>query len=170
MNQNEQQRIFGEWLRQYRALLFKVIITYTFNPEDQNDLFQDICLEMYRSIPNFRAACAVSTWLYRIALNTAIKWSAREKKHGDAQRELATMTPLLETGDSYRDEKVTWLYHTIKQLNAIDRSLSLLLLDGYSYREMAEIMGISENNIGVRVHRIKQQLVNQSRQYDHDQF
>ncbi len=168
MKQSEQQRIFDEWLDQYRALLFKVITTYAFNTEDQNDLFQDICLEVYRSVPNFKGACAVSTWLYRIALNTAIKWSAREKKHVEGHREVAAMNNLIEAGDNPKNERITWLYEAIKKLNEIDRSLTLLLLDGYSYREMAEIMGITESNIGVRVHRIKKELVNQSRQYEYD--
>ena len=170
MKQSEQRRIFDEWLHQYRALLFKVITSYAFNAEDQNDLFQDICLGVYQSIPNFKAACAVSTWLYRIALNTALKWSAREKKHSDGHRELTAMPDLLQTSNQAKDERITWLYEAIRKLNEIDRSLTLLLLDGYSYREMAEIMGITESNIGVRVHRVKKQLVNQSRQFEYDEI
>ena len=80
MKESEQRRIFKEWLDGYRALLFKIIRAYAFNTEDQNDLFQDVCLQMYRFIPNFEAKSAVSTWLYRIALNTAINWSTKEKK------------------------------------------------------------------------------------------
>ena len=168
MKESEQRQIFQEWLDGYRALLFKVIKAYAFNAEDQNDLFQEVCLQMYRSVPNFKAESAVSTWLYRIALNTAIKWSTREKKHVDGHQEIETMTNLLQTGDEPTDERVAWLYSEIKKLNEIDRSLTLLLLDGYSYREMAEMMGISESNIGVKIHRIKKQLVNNSKQYEYD--
>jgi RNA polymerase sigma-70 factor, ECF subfamily len=167
MNEKEQQQIFQEWLDAHRALLFKVIKAYAFKPEDQNDLFQEVCLQVYRSVPNFKAASAISTWLYRIALNTAIKWSTKEKKHSDGHQEIATVKNLLESGSEPGDERIAWLYSTIKQLNEIDRSLTLLLLDGYSYREMSEIMGISESNIGVKIHRIKKQLVNQSKQYEY---
>ncbi len=168
MKETEQRQIFQKWLDNYRALLFKVINSYAFNTEDQNDLFQEVCLQTYRSVPNFKAESAASTWLYRIALNTAIKWSTREKKHVDAHQEIETMTNMLQTGHEPKDERVAWLYSEIRKLNEIDRSLTLLLLDGYSYREMSEMMGISESNIGVKIHRIKKQLVNNSKQYIYD--
>ncbi len=165
MKESEQRKIFNEWLEGYRALLFKIIRAYAYNEDDQNDLFQDICLQMYRSIPNFRGSSAVSTWLYRIALNTAIKWSTKEKKHVSGHQEVDKMANLLIAKDEPKDERVAWLYDEIKRFNGIDRSLTLLLLDGYSYKEMSEMMGISESNIGVKIHRIKKQLVNNSKQY-----
>lgn len=167
MIESEQRQIFNKWLDGYRALLFKVIKAYAFSTEDQNDLFQEVCLQVYRSIPNFKGNSAVSTWLYRIALNNAIKWSTREKKHVDGHQELGKVTHLLEVGDDPIDERVAWLYSEIKQFNEIDRSLTLLLLDGYSYKEMSDMMGISESNIGVKIHRIKKQLVNNSKQYEY---
>lgn len=167
MKESEQRKIFDEWLEGYRALLFKIIRAYAYSADDQNDLFQDICLQMYRSIPNFKGSSAVSTWLYRIALNTAIKWSTKEKKHVTGHYEVDTMTNVLIAKEESKDERVDWLYNEIKQFNEIDRSLTLLLLDGYSYKEMAEMMGISESNIGVKIHRIKKQLVNNSKQYEY---
>ena len=80
MKEKEQRDIFNEWLSNYKALFFKVISAYASDREDQNDLFQEICLQVWRSIPNFRGESKVSTWLYRITLNTAIKWSTKEKK------------------------------------------------------------------------------------------
>ncbi|MEO9870997.1 RNA polymerase sigma factor [Ekhidna sp.] len=168
MKESEQRKIFDEWLEGYRALLFKIIKAYASNEADQNDLFQDVCLQMYRSIPSFKGKSAVSTWLYRIALNTAIKWSTKEKKHIAGHQEVEKMTNILVVKDEPKDERIAWLYNEIKQFNEIDRSLTLLLLDGYSYKEMAEIMGISESNIGVKIHRIKKQLVNNSKQYEYD--
>ena len=168
MKESEQRQIFKEWLDAYRALLFKVIRAYTFNTEDQNDLFQDVCIQMYRSIPNFEAKSAVSTWLYRIALNTAINWSTKEKKRINGYQDIETMVNLLHESEEPKAERVNWLYEEIKKLNEIDRSLTLLLLDGYSYKEMSEIVGISENNIGVKIHRIKKQLVKNAKQYEYD--
>ncbi len=167
MKESEQRKIFDEWLDGYRALLFKIIKAYAFTEADQNDLFQDICLQMFRSIPNFKGSSAVSTWLYRIALNTAIKWSTKEKKHVAGHQEVEKMTNVLAANEDSKDERVTWLYDQIKQFNEIDRSLTLLLLDGYSYKEMSEMMGISESNIGVKIHRIKKQLVTNSKQYEY---
>ncbi|MEO9481794.1 MAG: RNA polymerase sigma factor [Ekhidna sp.] len=167
MKESEQRKIFDEWLAGYRALLFKIIRAYAYTSDDQNDLFQDVCIQVFRSIPNFRGSSAVSTWLYRIALNTAIKWSTKEKKHVMGHHEVEKMTNVLIVSDEAKDERVGWLYNQIKQFNEIDRSLTLLLLDGYSYKEMSEMMGISESNIGVKIHRIKKQLVTNSKQYEY---
>lgn len=168
MKESEQRQIFHDWLNGYSGLLFKVIRSYAFNSEDQNDLFQDICLQLYRSIPNFKAESAISTWLYRIALNTAIKWSAKEKKHANRHKDIGAMINVLQAADEREDGRVTWLYAQIKKLNEIDRSLTLLLLAGYSYKDMSEMTGISESNIGVKIHRIKKQLVSNSKLYEHD--
>jgi len=86
----------------------------------------------------------------------------------NGHHEIGTMANLLEARDEAKDERSAWLYSEIKKLNEIDRSLTLLLLDGYSYKEMSEIMGISESNIGVKIHRIKKQLVNNAKHYEHD--
>lgn len=168
MTESEQQEIFQEWLNGYRALLFKIIRAYAFNIEDQNDLFQEISLQVFLSIPNFKKKCAVSTWLYRISLNTAITWSTKERKHDKTHQDIEKMTNLLETLEKPKDERLNWLYSEIKKLNEIDRSLILLLLDGHSYKEIAEMVGISETNIGVKIHRIKKQLVNNSKHYEYD--
>jgi RNA polymerase sigma-70 factor, ECF subfamily len=168
MKESEQRQIFHEWLDGYRVLLFKVIKSYAFSTEDQNDLFQEVCLQVYRSVPNFKRKSSVSTWLYRIVLNTAIKWSAKERKYVDEHQQIEAMTNLLIAGEESKDERVAWLYTAIRKLDEIDRSLTLLLLDGYSYREIAEMTGISENNICVKIHRIKKQLITQSKQYEYD--
>ena len=168
MKESEQQQIFHEWLDGYRGLIFKIIRAYAFNTDDLNDLFQEVCLQVFRSIPNFKAKSAVSTWIYRISLNTAINWSTKEKKRVNGHHGIETMANPLQTNDDSKEEKLNWLYAEIKKFNEIDRSLTLLLLDGYSYKEMAEIMGISENNIGVKIHRIKKQLVKNAKQYEYD--
>ncbi|MEP5613062.1 MAG: RNA polymerase sigma factor [Cyclobacteriaceae bacterium] len=163
--ESKQRKIFDEWLAGYRALIFKVIRSYAFNSEDESDLFQEVCLQVYRSIPNFKGKSAVSTWLYRIALNTAIKWSTKEKKHVDGHQEIGNVNQLLSAQEETQDERVGWLYLQIREFNEIDRSLSLLLLEGYSYQEMSKMMGISESNIGVKIHRIKKQLISNSKNY-----
>lgn len=167
MRESEQRRIFNEWLNEHRALLFKVIRSYAFNSEDQNDLFQEVCMQVYKSIPNFRGSSSVSTWLYRIALNTAIKWSTKEKKHTKEHQDVGKMENVLVATDEAEDERIAWLYTSIKKFDEIDRSLTLLLLDGFSYKEMAQMMGISESNIGVKIHRIKKQLTENSKQYEY---
>lgn len=167
MKENNQRKIFDEWLADYRALLFKVIRAYAVHQEDQNDLFQEVCLQVYRSIPNFKEKSAVSTWIYRISLNTAIKWSTKEKKHVSGHQEIGKVEHVLEVNANPVDDRIAWLYHEIHQFNEVDRSLSLLLLEGYSYKEMADMLGISESNIGVKIHRIKKKLIETSKHYDY---
>ena len=157
---NNQQQIFDEWLKSHRGLFFKVVRAYAFTPQDQEDLFQEIATQVWRSIANFRGEAAVTTWIYRVALNTAIAWTRQERKHRDGKQsvdgvELAVLKP-----SSATDPRVEWLYTQIRQLSEVDRSLTLLMLDGFSYREMAAMLGITENYVGVKISRIKAHLTN----------
>jgi RNA polymerase sigma-70 factor (ECF subfamily) len=155
---NQQQEVFEGWLSQYKALLFKIVRAFAFTPMDQEDLFQEIVIRVWHSIPTFRQESAVSTWIYRISINTSIRWAGRERKH--QQKETIDNIPnILQENKMEVDERLEWLYKEIQQLNEIDRSIALLLLEGFSYREMAVIVGISESNIGVKINRIKKQLI-----------
>jgi RNA polymerase sigma-70 factor (ECF subfamily) len=82
MEESEQQNIFESWLSQHQGLLFKVVRAYAPTLSGQDDLFQEILLQVWRSIPSFRQESAVTTWLYRIALNTALKWTKIKKPTG----------------------------------------------------------------------------------------
>lgn len=163
MTEQQQQSVFDTWLRDYRALLYKVIRSYAFTQEDQEDLFQEITVQMWRSVPRFRGDSAVSTWLYRIALNTAMKWSQKERKHGGHQT-LTHEQHLIEMHQT-KDDRLDWLYEQIAKLDEVDRSLTLLMLDGFSYKEMAGIVGISETYVGVKINRIKKHLIEKSNDY-----
>ena len=167
MNDQEQKHILEEWLQSHRALLFKVVRAYAHTHEDREDLFQEIVLQVWRSIPNFRGDSAVTTWLYRISLNIAMKWTGKQRKHGDLHTSLQGMEGVLMETSEPPDERLIWLYREIAKLNEIDRSLCLLMLDGFSYKEMSGIVGISESNVGVRINRIKQKLIKKSENYDY---
>ena len=164
MTENEQQAVFDNWLKDYKALLYKVIRAYAFNEEDREDLFQEITLQIWSSVPKFRAESAVSTWLYRIALNTALKWNKKSKKHADGHQPLEHTAHLIEMQPT-KDDRLDWLYDEIARLDEVDRSLCLLMLDGFSYKEMAGIVGISENYVGVKINRIKKHLTEKSNTY-----
>jgi RNA polymerase sigma-70 factor (ECF subfamily) len=166
VTENEQKQIFEGWLNQHKALIFKIVRAYAFTVMDQDDLFQEIIIQTWHSIPAFRNESSVTTWLYRISFNTAIKWTKKERKHYQSET-IDGVKHILEESRIRTDERLTWLYEEIYKLDEIDRSVTLLLLDGFSYKEMASILGITESNVGVKINRIKKQLITKSKKYDH---
>ncbi len=167
MEERAQRQIFEEWVGRHKGLLFRVVHAYAFVAPDRDDLFQEIITQVWNSIPRFRSESAVSTWLYRVALNTALAWSRKERRHRDRTEPLADAEPALLANSGARDARLAWLYEQIAQLDHVDRSLTLLLLDGFSYREMAETLGISETYVGVKINRIKNHLRNLTREDKH---
>lgn len=164
MDARKQQRIFDEWLSAYKGVLFKVVRAYAFTPSDRDDLFQEIAIQVWHSIPTFRGEAAVTTWLYRVALYAAIAWTRKARKHAARNEPLGEIEHTLTATSTLNDSRLDWVYHQIAQLNEIDRSLMLLLLDGFTYKEMATTLGISESNVGVKINRIKKRLALQSRE------
>ena len=160
MEVSEQSRVFDEWLSRHKGLLFKVVHAYAFSSHDREDLFQEIATQIWNSVPRFRGESAVTTWLYRVALNSALAWSRKERKHRDQSQLLGDGARALQETPRVEDRRLGWLYDQISQFDHVDRSLTLLLLDGYSYREMAETLGISESYVGVKINRIKTHLKN----------
>ncbi len=158
MKAPEQKRIFDEWLETHRGLFFKVVRSYAFTPHDQDDLFQEIATQVWHSIPKFRKDAKVSTWIYRVALYSAMAWSKKERRYRDRIQTVEEFEPTLLKPVKQTSGQLDWLFEQIGQLNEIDRSLTLLMLDGYSYREIAETLGITENHVGVKVSRIKKHL------------
>lgn len=147
---------FIQLVEKHQGIIHKVSRLYRDTREDQEDLFQEIVFQLWKSFPGFRAEAKVSTWVYRIALNTAIAifrkntldlvYEARisEKHHPESVQDL-----------SENEEK---MYEALRQLNEAERALISLYLDEYTYREIAEIVGISESNVGVKLNRIKTKL------------
>lgn len=162
MKRDERLPIFDHWIAEHKNLLIKVVRAYAFTSMDREDLFQEIVVQVWNSIPYFRGEAAVTTWLYRIALNTAIKWIKNERKV-PMQERLDAGTSILQIEPSSVDDRIEWLYHEIRQLDEIDRSISLLLLEGLSYKEIAVITGLTESNVGVKINRVKKRLITKSK-------
>jgi RNA polymerase sigma-70 factor (ECF subfamily) len=163
MQDGERDRIFGEWLAGHKGILFKVVHAYAFEHADRQDLFQEVAIQVWRSVDAFRGESSVPTWMYRVALNTAINWNRREDRHRKGKEPFEGAEGLLTTAtDGRPDPRVEWLYRQIAQLKDVDRSVALLLLDGYSYKEIAGITGLTESNVGVKINRIKSALAGKS--------
>ena len=158
MLDGERDRIFNEWLAGHKGILFKVVHAYAFEHADRQDLFQEIVIQVWRSVDAFRGESSVPTWMYRVALNTAIAWTRKEDRHQRGKQPFEGVESLLTTSSEKPDPRVEWLYQQIAQLKDVDRSVALLLLDGFSYKEIASVVGITESNVGVKINRIKSAL------------
>lgn len=168
MTQERRTEIFERWLAEHKGLLFKVVRAYAFTVSDQDDLFQEIAFQVWNSIPNYNQQVAETTWIYRVALYTAIGWTRKERRHRSRKSSLAGTEHLLVQASEDRDPRLDWLYDQIAKLDELDRSVTLLLLEGFSYSEMAETLGITQSNLGVRINRIKKRLIGRVTQEVHD--
>ena len=169
MTDGERNTVFGEWIEAHKAILFKVARAYGSTHSDREDLFQEIALQMWHSVEAFRGDCAVTTWIYRVAFNTALTWNRNEKKHGHGRRDFESSTALL-IAPADRDPRLEWIYQRIAELDEANRSLALLMLDGFSYRDMSQILGLSESNVGVKINRIKAALAARLAKEEHDEL
>ena len=167
MTDGERKQVFGEWLEAHKAILFKVARAYGATHSDREDLFQEIALQVWHSVEAFRGGCAVTTWIYRVAFNTALAWRRKEGKHGAGRRDLEAASGLL-VDPQVRDPRLEWIYARIAELDEVNRSLALLMLDGFGYRDMSQILGLTESTVGVRIHRIKTALSAQLAKEEHD--
>ena len=159
MHDTERERIFSGWVAVHKGILFKVVHAYAFEHADRQDLFQEIAIQVWRSVDAFRGDSSVPTWIYRVALNTAIAWTRKEARHQQGKQPFEGAEDLLIAAPAERrDPRVEWLYQQIAQLNDVDRSVAQLLLDGFSYKEIASVVGLTESHVGVKINRIKSAL------------
>lgn len=157
------ESLFKSWLIEHNGAVLKVARAYTLTSEDCQDLAQEILLQVWRSLPQFQGRASAATWFYRVALNTALGWHRKEHRRQARQQTIVAVEDLPASGsDSAQQmvqrEAVERLYAAIRQLPKTDAALVLLYLDDLSYRQMAEVLGISESNVGVKLNRAKKTL------------
>jgi RNA polymerase sigma factor, sigma-70 family len=129
------------------------------NKEDRDDLFQEITFQVWKAYPTFRGDSEFSTWLYRIALNTAIVFLKSEKKRNFISNEDFSTYKIVQDEYNYeKEEKLAAMYKAIHQLNPIDKAFIFYFLEDFSGKEIAEQMGISEGNARVKMNRAKNKL------------
>jgi RNA polymerase sigma-70 factor, ECF subfamily len=138
-----------------------VVRAYAFEHADRQDLFQEVAIQVWRSVDDYRGDSSVATWLYRVALNSGISWTRKQDRHQRGKQPLEIVAGLLTASAEDADPRVEWLYRQIAQLKDVDRSVALLMLDGFAYKEIAAIAGISEGNVAVKINRIKAALTAQ---------
>jgi RNA polymerase sigma factor (sigma-70 family) len=152
------QKEFTTLITQYQKIIYKVCNLYMDSKTDRQDLFQEICLQAWKSYSTFRGEAQFSTWLYRVALNTAITFLKKDKKQ--IQTVYNDILPNLQNihEDDETEEKFKAMYKAINNLNNIDKALIVLYLEDFSYIEIGESLGITPNNVAVKMNRLKLKL------------
>jgi RNA polymerase sigma-70 factor (ECF subfamily) len=152
---------FTQVIRENEGLIFKVTSIYANNRDDQQDLYQEIVYQLWKSFDSFTGASKISTWIYRVAMNTAITHRKKSNKSaGHLSLEHLVIRDSQHT-DALFEERLQTLYDHIKKLNKLEKGIILLFLEGLAYEEIAEITGLTTTNIGTRLSRIKQKLKSQ---------
>ena len=160
----DNQNRFSEMLEQHHGIVAKVARTYCWHPDDRDELSQDIVTQLWRAYPGYDDTQSFSTWMYRVALNVSISWVRRNsirQRHmislGDDVHEVADANSNLP-----EDERIAFLKTYIDSLDPLNRALMLLYLDERSYRDIGEILGITETNVATKISRLKQHIRKQS--------
>jgi RNA polymerase sigma-70 factor (ECF subfamily) len=148
---------FESLLSQHKGILYKIARSYSYCQENQRDLIQDITLQLWRSFDSYDPDLKLSTWVYRVAMNTAISFLRRDslrKKH-----HITTDVMLIdEPQENGNEELMLEIQRMLKRLNKFDRAMFIMHLDGLDYATISDVLKISASNIGTRLSRIKQQL------------
>ncbi|MFZ4929260.1 RNA polymerase sigma factor [Chryseobacterium sp. Mn2064] len=146
-------------IEKHKGIIFKISKMYMTEKDDRNDLFQEITYQLWKAYPGFRGESEFSTWLYRIALNTAIIFLRSEKRRSFiANEDFSNQIIAQEEYDYAKEEKLSEMYTAIHQLNPIDKAFIFYYLEDFSGKQIADEMGISEGNARVKMNRAKNKL------------
>lgn len=158
MDQQLEKRFVNE-LEENQNIVHKICRLYTNDQDSHNDLFQEITIQLWRAYPKFRGESKFSTWMYRVALNTAITLYRKSKRFIQTQDfEGVSFKIKAEEYDPIIEEQLKLMYRAVKDLNDIEKALVFLYLEDKNYKEISDTLGISEVNARVRMSRIKDRL------------
>src|SRR4030095_935251 len=159
---------FLQLVKEHSGMIHKVCRLYGHTETDRQDLCQEIIIQVWKSFPRFRGDSKFSTWLYRIALNTAISDLRKQKRQIDIVYSDVPLRELQEAGvDNEKEDQLKQLYVAIGQLGEIEKAIVMLYLEDKSYEEMEDILGINQNNLRVKMNRIKEKLRKLTKSVEH---
>ena len=157
MHKHRAEKQFEAQIKENELLIYKVCRMYGYTAADREDLFQEIVIQLWKAYPKFRGESKFSTWLYRVALNTAIT-GLRKKKDFIESREPAQLPEQVSEDNLAGEENLGQLYLAIDRLNQVEKAIVMLYLEDRSYEEMEDILGISQGTLRVKMNRIKDKL------------
>lgn len=149
---------FIKVIKENEGLIFKVATLYTNSLQDKEDLYQEIVFQLWKSFDTFNEQSKLSTWMYRVAMNTAI-YNLKSVKRRINTISINTETErYADVVDKSEEERLRLLYESIQTLNLLEKGVILLYLEGKNHQEIAEIIGITTSNVGTKISRIKEKL------------
>lgn len=151
-------QIFLKLLEENRGIILKVCRIYMDKTEDQQDLEQEINFQLWKSFERFGGKSKFSTWMYRVALNTAITFFKKDKKRVDKTNLDEKIQVKLEESDGVEESRLDHFYKAVQKLNKVEKALILLFIEGYSHKEIGVSLGLSEGNARVKLNRTKNKL------------
>ncbi len=153
------EKEFIQIVQKNQGIIHKVCNIYCDVQEDRNDLFQEIVVQLWKSFPTFQNRSKFSTWMYRVALNTAITSFKKAKRRPDQSRLTYDNFQIEDDGyDTEIEENIKQLHRAVAQLTGVEKSIVLLFFENKKYEEIAEITGITQNYVRVKMNRIKKKL------------
>jgi RNA polymerase sigma-70 factor, ECF subfamily len=159
LDKDSLQQQFVEILQQHSGILHKVCRLYCYSAEDRQDMFQEMVAQVWKAFAGFRQEAKISTWMYRIALNTAISdYRKQQRKINTISFEAHNTQELYEEQDIEKNEKLQLMHEAINNLTDVEKAVIVLYLEEKSYEEMEEILGMSQGTLRVKINRIKEKL------------
>jgi len=159
MHNKDLEKQFVKVIQENEGIIFKITSFYAAKDQPISDLYQEVVLNLWKAYPSFRGESKISTWIYRIALNTCITFFRRSKRQPDYVDITMDVPDFEESSDEIKQ-----LYDLINKLGKIERALVLLYLDDKSYKDIAEITGLTVTNVATKLSRIKEKLKKMSNQ------
>lgn len=162
MNTQPHRELFIKLIQENKRIIFKICNSYCPKREERDDLAQEIVYQLWKSIDDFNPDLKFTTWMYRIALNVAISFYRKDKKTGYIIPFEENLMELKDDAEASleTDKNFSLMHQFIGELKEIDRSIVILYLDDKSYKEIAEITGLTETNVSTKINRIKETLRN----------
>ncbi|PRD48536.1 RNA polymerase sigma factor [Sphingobacterium haloxyli] len=160
------ERAFLTQIEAHKGILHKVGRIYVDDIEDRKDLHQEIIIQLWKSYDKFQGQSAFSSWMYRVAVNTAISYFKKEKRHGNTIAIDTVAEPESEPYDPKADEQLELFYRAVQHLSPVEKAIILYFMEGLSHREIGLQLGITEGNARVKLNRTKEKLQTITKKYN----
>lgn len=162
MTMSQTQPDFAAVISAHQDKIYRICRAYLYDTSQAQDLYQEVLINLWQSLPRFKGQSAITTWIYRVTVNTTMTYNRQQSRYQKVmsqyqQEELGASKAVAEQAGQ-KDEQIDQLYKAINQLKADEKLLISLVLEDLSYKEIAEVIGLKPNHVGVKINRVKQKI------------